>query len=255
MSHSDKNFDRIEDYLFGQMSDTEKKAFNDELAQNDELKTDLALHKMEHRAMELLARQNLKANLESWKEERNAAGRQEANVVSFAQRRRFFQYAAAACALLVAGFFIWTWLGQGSNDATLASQYFKETSYSNRSDSAGLPATLLPALQALHDQKYDDAITLLENVVDSNYLTRAKLLQGEAYFLKKEYTEAVPVFQWVIQQGSPVLDVHEAEWRLALTYLAMGYKGPEFENLINRISGDADHSHNPDVKELQGALK
>ncbi len=254
MKHSDKNFDRIEDYLFGRMSEAEKKAVEDEMAENKELAADLALHKLEHRAMELLAQQELKANLDSWKEERSGAGQQEAKVVSLAARRRFLQYAAAACALLLAGFFVWFWLGKGPDDAALASRYFDETSITNRSNTSGLPATLLPALQALQNKEYDRAVDLLGNITDSNFVTSARLLQGEAYFLKKDYSEAVTSFQSVIRQGEPILDVHEAEWRLALTYLALGYKGPEFTDLLNRISNDREHSHYPNAVALKEAL-
>lgn len=254
MNNSDKDFDRIEDYLFGQFNEIEKRAFDIELSESGKLSSDLELHIMEHRAMELLVRQNLKANLDSWKEERVDTGQLGAKVVSLSARRRLIQYAAAACALLIAGFFVWIWAGKGGSDMALASQYFDETSITNRSGVQDLPEELVPALQKLQNKDYDQAISLLGNIADSSFVNSVKLLQGEAYFLSKDYEHAITSFQWVVQQGAPILDVHEAEWRLTLTYLAMGDKGPAFKSLLDRISSDKEHSHFPQASALKKAL-
>jgi tetratricopeptide (TPR) repeat protein len=254
MNNSDKNFDRIEDYLFGQLNETDKKTFHNELSESEKLSSDLDLHKMEHRAMELLVRQDLKANLDSWKEERVGTGQLGAKMVSLSARRRLLQYAAAACALIVAGFFVWILVGKEDSDMALASRYFDETSITNRSSDQDLPAKLVPALRELQKKDYDQAISLLANITDSNFINSVKLLQGEAYFLNKDYEHAITSFQWVIQQGAPILDVHEAEWRLTLTYLAMGDKGQAFKSLLDRISSDKEHSHFPQASALKKVL-
>ena len=146
MKNNDKNFDKIEDYLFGLMGEAEKNDFEEQLSKDEQLAADLALHQMEHRGLELMAREELQNNLNTWKSERKASGGQEAKVVSLSSRRRFFQYAAAAVVVLLAGFFVWTWGGQEPDNGAIAGNFFESTSYANRSSLPDIHPQFLPKM-------------------------------------------------------------------------------------------------------------
>ena len=81
------------------------------------------------------------------------------------------------------------------------------------------------------------------------------MLEGEAHFLKQDFPSAATAFQQAIQQGGDILDVHEAEWRLALTYLSMEEKGAPFQSLLDKIVADEHHSHHPDAIKLKAEFE
>ena len=67
------NTDRIEAYLLGQLSPGEARAFEQEIAQNPALATEVDKQRVELRAMELLAEAELRANFQDKK--RKSPGR------------------------------------------------------------------------------------------------------------------------------------------------------------------------------------
>lgn len=254
------NFDKIEAYLFGQMSPADREAFEQELETNEDLAAELALHQLEHRSMELLAQQALQDNLNSWKEEKELEVatdiKQEAKVVSFSQRRRFFQIAAAAAVLLIAGFFIWNWQPDSIDNQAIASQLFESTSSSSRSKGTGnVPPELAPGLNALLAKDYVAAVSYFDAVKDSSYLDQAMLLKGEALFQQKDFGQAAAVYQQIISASKNQLTLHEAEWHLLLTWLAADQQTAAFNALLNRIANDEGHSYQPRAIELREKLK
>ena len=107
-------FQKIEDYLFGNLSEADKQAFETEIANNETLATDVALQSLEHRAMKLAVRDDLRAQMSAWKQENLAAETttQDAKIVQMPQpsakvvplNRRLFMWAAAASVLILAVF-------------------------------------------------------------------------------------------------------------------------------------------------------
>lgn len=59
-------FDQIENYLTGKLSAQEAKAFEQEVAANENLAMELELQKLEHEGMEMMVEKELKANMASW---------------------------------------------------------------------------------------------------------------------------------------------------------------------------------------------
>lgn len=260
MSLHYNNFDKIEAYLFGQMSPADREAFEQELENNEDLAAELALHQLEHRSMELLAQQSLQNNLNSWKEEKEMEAtttlKQEAKVVSFSQRRRYFQIAAAAAVLLIAGFFIWNWQPDSVDNQAIASQLFESTSSSSRSNGTGnVPPELAPGLNALLEKDYPAAISYFDAVKDSSYLDQALLLKGEALFQQKDFAQAAAVYQQIISESKDLMALQEAEWHLLLAWLAADQQTAAFNTLLNRIANDEGHSYQPRAVELRAKLK
>lgn len=62
----EEQFDRIEAYLLGEMPMEEAQAFEQELAENPELAKELAMHRLEHDAMEVLLEQDLREQVKLW---------------------------------------------------------------------------------------------------------------------------------------------------------------------------------------------
>ena len=80
-------FQKIEDYLFGNLSESDKQVFETEIANNETLATDVALQSLEHRAMKLAVRDDLRAQMSAWKQENLEAETttQEAKIVQMPQ--------------------------------------------------------------------------------------------------------------------------------------------------------------------------
>ncbi|MBK8968455.1 MAG: tetratricopeptide repeat protein [Lewinellaceae bacterium] len=238
------NTDRIEAYLLGHLAPAEAAAFEQEMAQNPALATEVDKQRLELRAMELLAEAELRANFSAWKAEKNAAEEAGgAKVVSIGHTRRLiFRIAAAASVLLLIGFFAQR-LFTGPDQQELAGRYFDESATSVRvRGRADIPPALQPALASMDAGDYRGALAALQAVPDSAWAGKVQLLQGECYFRLKDFDGAIRQFQAAIRSGEPA-EREEAEYLLLLTYMASGAHDAEAAALKERILGDSGHGY------------
>ena len=137
MNEQYTNFDRIEAYLFGQMTAVEAAEFERAMAADAALAAEVEQQRLEHRAKELLLREELKANLNPWKVEKQsaAAGEGGAKVVPIGSNRHLlYRIAAAAVVLFIVGFFS-RQLFFGVDEEALAMQYFEGSGIGSRCSS------------------------------------------------------------------------------------------------------------------------
>ena len=250
-----KNFDRIEAYLFDQMTEEEKKQFELELAENAELANELALHRLEHRSMRMLLHTDLRANMAEWQKEKDAAATEtegSAKLVSF--RRRILAFAAAACVLLLAGFFVNRWLA-APDFSGMADKLFEETSPTVRGSSPAAPATgLAEALVSMQQKDYAQALVQLQAVTDTSYRDLSLFLRGECHYRTGDYPAAVHDFQELIRASALPANRQKAEWYLLLTYLKTDRKGSSFNSLLQKILSEPGHAFYPEAVRLQQTL-
>ncbi len=239
------NTDRIEAYLLGQLPPAEVTAFEQEIAQNPALATEVDKQRLELRAMELLAEAELRANFQDWKAEKSGAAESGggAKVVPISSNRRLiFRIAAAASVLLLIGFFAQR-LFTGPDQQQLASQYFDESATSVRvRGRADIPPALQPALTSMDAGDYRGAMVALQAVPDSAWAGKVQLLQGECYFRLKDFDGAIGKFREAVRSGEPA-EREEAEYLLLLTYMASGEHAAEAAELRSRILGDKGHGY------------
>ncbi len=256
MNINSKNFDKIEAYLFNQMTAEEKNNFEAEVEVNTTLAKELKFQKAEHQAMKLLLRDKLKNQMSQWHNEVKVVSENPVESVTkvvkmdTTRRNRFFRLSLAASVLLVIGLFANFWVNDNLSDAALAGDYFKAT-YTARTGGT-VPASsevLAPGLEAMEAENYTKAVELFSQVTDGNYQETALILKGESYFQLEEYQNSVEVFQEVITNNATPLNVEKAEWKLLLSQLIVGNDDTS-ETLKNTILNNPDHSYYPQAVEL-----
>lgn len=243
------NFDRIEAYLFEHMQPEERLDFEKEMAENSELAAEVEKQRLEIRAMELLAEQELRMNFAEWKVEKAEQDAQGgARIVAMSNTRRMiFRIAVAASVLLLIGFFAQRLL-MGPDQQQMALNRFEESATSARvRGSADIPAALQPALDEMASGRYREALSALQSLEAQN--AKTTLLQGECYFRMKNYEQAVQQFSAVIQTGEPA-EKEEAEYLLLLTYVASGKYPDEARSLRARILQDSGHGYYEQARSL-----
>ncbi len=255
MSSNTDNFDRIETYLFGQMNANDAAAFEQE-AQNDKaLAAELEQHKLEHRAMELLLQQELASNLTDWKAEKESLQQSESTttkVVSIGNTRKWFQIAAAASVALMLGFFVRSFFFTGDIASDqLAMEQFGSNVPSVRGEKLPLDAVY----DLMGQKKYQQAIDMISSgtiVADAPVLAD---LRGECQFLLKDYAAAALTYTQLLTMPALASDLREnAEWRLALSYLAQENKQEDARLQLEKIIA-ADGSYAKRAKDIKGKMK
>lgn len=247
-------FNKIESYLFGQMNDKEGDDFINDLSKAPKLKEQMALHQLEHEAIELAIQSDLRSSLQQWKLEKETirpleqiSEKQAGRIIRFRQYITAISVAASICLLLVFGFNV-----RSYNNSQLSNSFFENTA--NRSvrgsESSVVPEILLPGWSALQQKEYSLAITLLEEIKDVNYIDQAKLMIGEAQYALGAYPKAINTFRDVVDQSNFANFKEQAEWQLALTYLTEKKTANLGIQMVNVIVNNANHSHYPDAQEL-----
>lgn len=248
----DINFDRIEAYLFGAMPAADRQIMEAEMAENAQLAASVELHRLEHRAMELSAQQDLRAQFSAWNDEKQAenatetaAAKGEGRVVALggaSSRRTWMRYAIAASVTLMVGFFAKSIFFPGMSDGELAGSFFDETSLAVRGGGGQIPAELTAATAAMAQKDYPKAASLLAQVTDSTYLIKSRLLLGECWFRSGDFQGAGAMFNEVIKDGQSRANREQAEWFLVLTQLAKGDEKSAFEAGLQKILADPNHA-------------
>jgi tetratricopeptide (TPR) repeat protein len=239
MENNNTNFDRIEAYLLGQMSAADATAFEQALQLDEKLAQEVAMQRLEHRTMELLHREALRANMQQWKaeaaeEDTAESARPGLKVVPMkSSGRLFFRLAAAASITLVLGFFARQFFMAGPGNEAMAMAEFGFTESTFRGNDTDL---LAPAYEALAKKEYRTALTLLEQIQKDYQAATVLNLRGECHFYLREYAQAASLYQQLLQSNPTDGDLREkAEWRLALSYLAQGGQEAEVKRLLDKV--------------------
>ena len=129
----------------------------------------------------------------------------------------------------------WFIAGEYSNSA-LSNRFFGDTSlFASRSISVA-GGTLLPGLEALTARNYQVAIDLFEKVQEENNIDQAKLLIGAAYYQMERFHKAEAIFRDLKQNANFLNYRDQAEWQLALTYLAQKSTAQKGEDIVRKNS-------------------
>jgi len=258
MKDNSTNFDRIEAYLIGQMPSAEAAAFEQEISQDADIALEVEQQRLEHRAMELLLREELQSQMQQWKaekeqEETEAGTGASAKVVPInTSRRLIFRLAAAASVALLIGFFSRQFFFSSPDYETLAMENFGSSSVNMRSDAQDL---LSPVYQAMNQKDYLAALAQID-ILPSGYQPLTILnLRGECYFYLHQYQQSANAYQQILQSGSVDGDLREkAEWRLLLSYMANKEQKAKVDSLLNNIIEENGQFFDP-AKQLKEKIR
>ena len=246
-------FDNIDDYVLGTLTESDKQAFEKGMAANPDLAAAVAVHQLEYRAGQLAVRDNLKAQMATWRVEKEARQTVEAQQIAAAtpvitsvspltvvgkdtkivqMRRRIFQYASAAVLLLAVGFAArWAMQPQGLSGIDMAQQFYEEPNFGTKS---GADTSLIAAAERLVEQQkdYKSALQMLERVQDAALIERSLSLKAHCQYKLGDFATAAATLQTLIDTTNDPLSKQPAEWHWLLMKLAANQQDECFKNRL-----------------------
>lgn len=265
MSNTD-NFDRIEQFLFNELSAEEKRQFEENLKNNTSLAEEVALHKLEHKVLHSISDDHLLSEMETWQihaEEPKVIPIQKNGV-----RRALYRWSAAASIALLLGFMGWYVYGLNPSANSIALHYFNANvenfvERGLKTDPAEKKSNLLNVQTLIAKGELNKAITKLSPVKkgDADYIY-AQFLLGVIYFKQKEYSKAKFTFEATKKLSDPSLNafskkaiVQSADWYEVLARLALDSNDPEVPSLLNDIASNPNHNQFQAAKSLKADLE
>jgi tetratricopeptide (TPR) repeat protein len=208
----------IERYIASEMDLTEIKWFEKELEGNDTLQKEVMLRKKADHMMlnhDLISLRNKLAGLEK--------SRKEKLVESAGKKALGIRYAAVFTGLVLIGSLLML-IGRNQNSKALFDKNFTvyESTTVSRSIQAGADIELTRALKFYADKDYTEAGRYFSDYLKSNSGNmQATLLYAISKMETKNYQVAKSSFDKIIKSGNN-LYIDQAEWYLALCYVATG---------------------------------
>lgn len=225
--------EKIDQYLFNAMSDSEKKAFETEVNQNNDLAKELSIQKEMIELIELIDTKN-KIEAVNY-EQKKPEEKPEKNF-----RIHPIYYLAAASFLVFMGSFLV--LNKLSNNGfkNIANQNYQAYLLSDErsTNPAEAIGTKDKAIQLYQQAKYKEAIPHLKQIAEDESVHQ--LILGISYFEINDYTAALQHFKSLIDDED-LLYINEAHWYAAITQLQMNEPEDASENLM-RILNDENAS-------------
>lgn len=241
---NNKDFNLIEKYLSGKLSDTEKQSFDNRLAEDESFAQELENHQTAHKALDFLVASNLKAQLQEMEA--------ESKVVSLRKRRktRLSILSVAASVLVLIGTFYIILPQNNLSNTELAAAYYEEPDFGTRGSTAA--NALNEGINALQNNDLATAITQLGEVKDSDpdYLV-AQYFLGHAYYSNGQFNEAEQSFS-IVGNSNDLRYVEQAQWYQLLSCLA---QDASCTDQLNELIEEDNHSFHNEAVEISKRQK
>ncbi|PXX96971.1 hypothetical protein DF185_18240 [Marinifilum breve] len=214
---SDMNFDRIEDFLDGGLSDDQLKEFEKDLLDDPDLQMELDLHQEVDEAIMENDIMDLRSKLEA------------IEIPPKEQEKRKFKYltkwniVAASLALFI-GLGSLMFLVNNKNSYSnekVYSNYYKPYAIVNttRSADANIDNMLVTALKSYEAKDYQTALTLFKQILDKDSTNiTSNFYSGISNLEINEYHKANKNFTRVIKHKNNLF-IEQSEWYLGFCYL------------------------------------
>lgn len=244
----EEDYDQIEDYLYGRMSEDQASAFEERVRKDGTLAEELEVKRMEQQTLRLLSQNQLRSEMTNWKAEREVEQPSEAKVVKMPRRRLLYRLSAAASILLLIGLPLW-WVNQVySNEALAGNALGLKTSRSDRSNVAA-DNPLLQALDLANAGNFQEADNQLQALQGTPFAEEAQLLRAEIYCEQEQYNEAIPVYQNLAESSEDLIVKQRAEWLLSNAYLITDQED-QAQQLLTSIASNDGHLHQSEAQKL-----
>lgn len=236
------NTNRIDAYLSDSMSGKELQAFEIEMENDEELAAEVALYRLEHRAIELAVHDELRRKMQGWQGE--ATVTPTAATVRRLRWRR--PLAIAASVLLIIGVGTSWWANGNYSDTALA---ITSNTYPKISQRGGALDALTQAQLALDKQAYTEALGYIQEEESYN----AQLIRGAALLGLGQLRQGRETYEKVLQSSSKT-QREMAQWQLVLIAIRDGQSDAAREALDTIINQEPPHNHRSQAEVLQQKL-
>lgn len=212
-----ENIEKIERYLKGELSSSEKMEFEKRLASDKTLAEELAAFRQDELIIKSAVKRQLKVTAEN-----ALRNRKEKSVNRIIMMRKI---AVAAGFALIVAIGIWWLNGTSGQDSTeqLVVQYFEmPIPPSVRDGNANVDEKWRQGVTYFKENKFENAIPVFkELILDENFDQRenAKLLLGSSLLATGKFDEAIIVFSEISDASSFKQD---AEWYTAIALFKAG---------------------------------
>lgn len=237
-----KHFERIERRLSGKMSSEEAEAFDQEMAENEELARNFEQQRLEEGLLDLSIEEDLLAKIKTIREEQSS-GEEEghrAKVVGIRSWRRILSI-AAGLAVLVAAYFIFQ-----NDDATVSPLALAQETYRNAPPNFSGAKAIGNDQQAEErnrqlllsssKEKVKSAIAYFESQKDTS--AEAAYYLGHGYWNTGEYRKALLNFEYFLKNTDENNRlISNAEFYKSLALLAAGRVGDARSFIAKKIGG------------------
>ncbi len=233
-----QNYDRVQQYVDGELSAAERLAFEQELGTDPALQKTYDDYLEAAAVVDQLAYEQLRQTIGDFKQGSLGQG-------PSGTRTRRLRFAAMAAAVLLLFSLAW-WQVQKYTDEQLALQYFEAP---NLSALRGQAAPLQAAVQAYQSEAYSKAIDLLQTELATSKDRNTTLyLLAHAYYQRELFPSAIDLFGEVVATQDPRY-LENAQWHLALNYLRSGEESA-CRKILNDILANKQHGFRTVAQEL-----
>ena len=216
------NFDRIEDFLDGDLSQEQLKEFEQNLLDDSDLQMELDLHQEIDEAIMETDIMDLRSKLEAIETPTNPSKKRKLKFLTK------WNIAAASLALLIglgSLMYIFNDKSSYSNDQ-IFSNYYKPYNVvvNTRSADATVDNILMSAVNSYESKDYRTALTLFKQILDKDSTNiTSNFYSGISNIEINEYSKANKNFTRVIKHKNNLF-IEQSEWYLGFCYLMTNEK-------------------------------
>ncbi|VAW20301.1 hypothetical protein MNBD_BACTEROID01-1186 [hydrothermal vent metagenome] len=222
-SHT-REFEDIEQYIYNDLDGDSHAAFEEELYENVDLRSDVKLHKDVEAAIGEREIMDLRDQLKDVS--RDSQTNEGRSIISLntGSGSKLIKLAAAASVLLVIGLSAIVKFSTVSNEK-LYDQYFETypTFGISRSGVTDfMDQSLKQGLVLFNEQNYEEALGVFQQIINKD--TKNPVVHfyaGESYQNLKNYSQAITEYKSVVEHNENLF-VEQAEWYIGLCYIKKG---------------------------------
>jgi tetratricopeptide (TPR) repeat protein len=224
-----KNFEKITNYLKGELKDGDLWEFRKALEVDAELAADYKLYTQAHAQLENKHKNKLHNTLNSIHKDAQRKG-----IVRSLGVYRLAGIAAAMALLIGFGTLMFNMFGTSSTQQLYAAYFQQEKSVLNvRSAGLNMEQTVMQGMQYYEMNKFEIAIAMFD-MEPGNLL--GKLYSGISYMELNDFEKAMGYFNFIIQHKDNLF-IDQSEWYLSLCYLKTN-RMEEASRLLDKIANE-----------------
>lgn len=236
--------EKIDAYFDGDISESEKIRFDQDLKSNSRLRTEFLLENDLRHAISDVDLLDFRSKLKEAQQRFNETNSKRGHLVTFIKK-----YAAAAAViviLVVSGLVYFIQPGQYTNER-LFKMYYKTEDVTGISRSGN--GNIVEAVMKYHEKDYVAALQLFGQILENDPNNFAiRYYSGISYIETGNYDNAVAMLQSVIADNDN-LYIEYAQWYCSLAYLAKGEMIPA-KSGFEEIVSDPDHYYKEEAASI-----
>jgi len=251
---SKQNTNRIDDYLSGKLAETERLAFEAEMAKDEVLRKEVRLYELERAAAILIAQQHYQKKYGGEQKEEESPSPEEEK----APRKilHWKRYAAAVILLLLLGLFWWV-PSTYSNQAILSGEKLEASSFTMKGE--GEPETLSrEGLNAYHKKDYARAALIFEQQLkDSAAYGKAQYMLAYCKYHLQEYEQSIQLFDKVLEDATLGLkpgNRSKTQWTQLMAYIGKGDLNASFYDRLENLKATGTTGYKRKAQQLENRL-